>query len=231
MSGYIPAEYFLDGFNLNPECNRGVAASCSINERKCILSNGETLKLIVIKSLEDLERVVSEKVEGVVYIMDNSFIYGLKKQKGLMLTEYLREIGVREKSIVISGLHVIASWEFTILHDMEWGYVYLPIDAGFNGHFVPLYELWDNGVSIALGSGWLDAQYNTCDYRGVVWSAVLNQYHVLRDEKSLLGVLQAAVSALHVYGIDNTPVNLLEGFTPQKALRILYSYARATSKN
>ncbi|MCE4614650.1 MAG: hypothetical protein F7B60_03885 [Desulfurococcales archaeon] len=219
----------LDALVINNKCQNAVV--CNSNERTCYLPNGNKLGFKVISSVSEIENI-SLKEPAVLYFPDSKIAYDTKKKTGYMTLELLNDRLGGYKDIIIAGLHVMASWEFNILAGNDWGYIYLPIDASISGDFVPLYELDNLGVRVALGSGFFDSRFGVCDFPIVVWSAFLNQYNLLREEKAITGVWRATLGGWKVYHLDEP-----EGITgslielgPEEALDHIYLFARKKSR-
>ncbi len=217
----------LDALSFTGECS-DTAVVCDTNNGICALPDGRRLGLLVIRDLDDIFRIDRVNDNTVLYFPSQKIAYNAKRKTGSMVLELLDEHLNEAGRVVVAGLHVIASWEFDILARNKWGYIYLPIDASFTGDFVPLYELAEKNVKIALGSGVSDARFHICDYRGVVWTALINQYNILRDNRSILGVWRAALGGWSVYGLEEPVyVGKLHSIKdPDIALRMIYLYAR-----
>ena len=217
----------IDALSLTDKC-RGTAVVCNTSNGICISPSGDEFELRVIRDLDDIPGVNEIGGRTVLYFPSQKIAYKAKKKTGSMIIELLDEKLDGANEIILAGLHVIASWEFEILARNKWGYIYLPIDASFNGDFVPLYELIGKGVKVALGSGFYDARFDVCDYRSVVWACLINQYNILRDNRSILGVWHAALGSWRVYGLDEPGYaeRLRRVRDPDSALMMIYLYAR-----
>ncbi len=217
----------LDALSFTAECS-GTAVVCDPDNGMCALPGGRRLELLVIRNLDDIFRIDRVNDNTVLYFPNQEIAYKAKRRTGSMVLELLDERLDGACGVIVAGLHVIASWEFDILARNRWGYIYLPIDASFTGDFVPLYELADKNVKVALGSGVSDARFHVCDYWSVVWTALINQYNILRDNRSILGVWRAALGGWGVYGLEE-PVyvrKLRSVGDPDIVLRMIYLYAR-----
>ncbi|MCE4606585.1 MAG: hypothetical protein F7B59_04540 [Desulfurococcales archaeon] len=214
----------LDAFVIGNECPE--ATNCDTKRGECRLPNGNRMELQVIYSVSDVENL---NIQGptVLYFPDNRIAYNAKRKTGSMILELLNDKLEGYRDIIITGLHVIASWEFNILAEKDWGYIYLPIDASINGDFIPLYELDEIGVRIALGSGFFDGKFGVCDFPTVVWSAFLNQYNLLREEKAITGVWRAAIGGWRVYRLKEPEgIKDLFDLNPGEALKHIYKFSR-----
>ena len=217
----------LDALSFTPECS-DKAVVCDTDNGTCALPGGRKLELLVIRNMDDIFRIDRVSGDTVLYFTNQGIAYKAKRKTGSMVLELLDERLDGASGVIVAGLHVIASWEFDILARNEWGYIYLPVDASLTGDFVPLYELAGKNVKVALGSGVNDARFRVCDYRGVVWTALINQYNILRDNRSILGVWRAAIGGWRVYGLEEPDYvrKLYNIGDPDIALRMVYLYAR-----
>ena len=217
----------LDALSFVAECS-DTAVVCDTNNGICALPGGRRLGLLVIRNLDDIFRIDGVNDDTVLYFPDQRIAYNAKRKTGSMVLELLDERLNGTSRVIVAGLHVVASWEFGILARNKWGYIYLPIDASFTGDFVPLYELAEKNVKVALGSGVSDARFRVCDYRSVVWTALINQYNILKDDKSILGVWRAALGGWRVYGLEEPGYvrKLYNAGDPDSALKMIYLYAR-----
>jgi len=214
----------LDAFVIGNNCLDAVV--CDIAKRRCNLPYGNKMKLKIIYGVNDIENMDIQE-PTILYFPDSRIAYDAKKKTGSMVLELLNDKLEGYRDIIIAGLHVMASWEFNVLAENDWGYIYLPIDASINGDFVPLYELDKLGVRVALGSGYMDSKFDVCDFPVVVWSALLNQYNLLREEKAITGVWKAALGGWRVYHL-NEPEEIkgLVEQDPSKALKHIYEFSR-----
>jgi hypothetical protein len=218
----------LDAFVINNECPNSVV--CEENRKICYLPNGKTVNLKIVLTINDLKDINIEP-PIILYFPDSRIAYDAKKKTGSMILELLNDRFEGVKDIIISGLHVIASWEFNILAENDWGYIYLPIDASISGDFVPLYELEELGIRVGLGSGKFDSRFNVCDFPVVVWSAFLNQYNLLRDDKAIPGVWRAALGGWKVYNLEEPEeIKSLTKLTPKQALKQIYYFSRKKTR-
>jgi hypothetical protein len=225
---FIPEVFILiDALSFTGKC-RDTAVICDMEKGMCITPGGSKLVLVVVKDLDDLLGIKGIGGETLIYFPDQRIAYEAKRKTGSMVIEFLDSRLEGISGLVIAGLHVVASWEFDILARNKWSYIYLPIDASFTGDFVPLFELVEKGVNVALGSGAKDALFDVCDFRGVVWTALINQYNILRDDRSILGVWRAALGGWRVYGLKEPEYveKLYAVKNLDKVFEMIYLYSR-----
>ena len=220
----------LDSFSLTGCAGDDVARlTCILEESggRCVLGDTLHVELYIVGDAGDLDNIarLAEGQEGEVVVFTGKFDpFIFRREYGVFPVEYLYSRGL--KGLVLVGLDVVASWEFGMLARNDLRLVYLPMDSGLRGGFLPLSDLLDAGVKIGLGSGFLDGEMGACDFRGVVWAAVMNQCSVLRGMGACRGVLGAVVGGWEVYGLEDGVLDGVRKIDGLEAFKVLYGFSR-----
>ena len=217
----------LDAFSL-VGCGASYVDSVFCGSNRCVLEDKVVGTILDVRDEHSMDNLV-EKASGsdglpVVVFYESFNPYRFRKKHGVFPVEYLVSRGLR--GAVLVGLDVIASWEFGLLVENDLRVVYLPVDSGLRGGFLPLTDLVDRSVKVGVGSGFRDGRMGVCDFRGVVWSAVLNQCSVLRSWDACRGVLAGVVGGWEVYGLRSGVLEWVRKIEGERAFQILYRYAR-----